>query len=195
MRVLISILFILQIFESAKAQTFPLLSAIRSPYFILNSGQDSSLIPGLKNKSTQIIYLLFSAEEDPIGLDPGLSTDGRWRAINLMNILKEQEIAAFFSTPFRRNILTIQPLCEYLKMGTNYYDQSDLKSLYDQIDKYKPFEIVVMVHKETLPKIMEHYLGRPFVENVENQPSDRIFVLERPLKGTPNLRNYRYNIR
>ena len=81
----------------------------------------------------QLIVLLFHAEQDTIGLDPGLSTEGRWRAINLLRIMKTIEFGAFFTTPFRNNILTLQPLVDYKKTQPRYYDQSDIQVL----DVYK----------------------------------------------------------
>ncbi|MEO6189069.1 MAG: hypothetical protein ABIO44_00605 [Saprospiraceae bacterium] len=176
-------------------QELPMLSGIRSKYFILNNGEDSCLSNGLKNSSVQMIYLLFAAEEDPIGLDPGLSIDGRWRSIHLMNILKDEDIAACFSTPFRRNELTLQVLSEKIQIPITYYDQADLKSLFNKIQNLKNNSTVVMVHKETLPLIIEHFTQKAFTESIVNQPSDRIFVLERPVKGTSKIQTFRYNIR
>jgi hypothetical protein len=77
----------------------PVLSGIRGSYLILNGGMDSMKLTGLESSSHQLIFCMFHAEEDPIGLDPGLSTDGRWRAINLLKILKNLEFKALFTTP------------------------------------------------------------------------------------------------
>ena len=189
--VFINLLLISNVFGQEQAT----LSGIRNKYFILNNGEDSCLSNGLKNASVQMIYLLFAAEEDPIGLDPGLSVDGRWRSINLMKILKDEEIEACFSTPFKRNELTLQVLREKLQIPLTYYDQADLKSLFNKIKNLKNNNVVVMVHKETLPLIIEHFTQKAFSESIINQPSDRIFVLERPLKGTSKVQTFRYNIR
>lgn len=177
------------------AQKISTLSAIRGNYFILDKGQDSLLIQGLKHSSTQLIFFFFAAEEDPIGLDPGLSIDGRWRAINLLSIFKELPIDALISTPFRRNILTIQPLSEVKKMDIQYYDQADLKAFHDNIKHLRSGEAIVMVHKETIVKILEHYLQKPFTGTIENPLYDRIFVLERPVSGLCTLHSFRYDIR
>ncbi len=177
------------------AQDCPTLIQIRNNYYIFNDGLDSVQIKNKQNRTTQIVYFLFAAEEDPIGLDPGLSIDGRWRSMNLLNIFREVEIGAFFSTPFRRNVLTIQPLTENKKATITYYDQADLKSLFNQIEKLAPRDVIVMAHKETLPKIIEHYTKSVFSEKIDNQPSDRIFVLERKLSGAAIIRTFGYNIR
>ena len=171
------------------------LSAIRGEYFILDKGTDSLRIRGLKDPKVQMMYFLFAAEEDPIGLDPGLSTDGRWRAIHLAEILRQQEIAGFFSTPFRRNVLTLQPVCEQKQTQVQYYDQADLTSLYNQIGKLRAGDVVLMVHKESFERILEHFTGQKPALNADNQPSDRIFVVERNLAGDTRFSVFSYDIR
>ena len=42
--------------------------------------------------TAQYFFFIFEAEEDTIGLDPGLSTNGRWRAIHLAKIFKEYSL-------------------------------------------------------------------------------------------------------
>lgn len=175
--------------------TLRVLSAIRGDFFILDKGTDSIRIKGLRDPRVQMMYFLFAAEEDPVGLDPGLSTDGRWRAIHLADILKEQNIAAFFSTPFRRNILTLQPVCDKKQNQPLYYDQADLKSLFDQVNKLGSGDVVIMIHKESFGKMLELFSGQKHTINVDNQPTDRIFVLERSLVGSSRLSVFTYDIR
>ncbi|MEP7196179.1 MAG: hypothetical protein ABI851_06635 [Saprospiraceae bacterium] len=192
-----ALILILTVFfiEKINAQELPLLTAIRGNYFILNHDSDSLFVSGLKNSNSQMIYFLFAAEEDPIGLDPGLSNDGRWRSINLLNIFRDYDLAAYFSTPFRRNVLTLQPLSEYTKIPVSYYDQADLKSLYDKLNKLKSSDVIIMAHKESLPKIIEHFTQKGFTENITDQVYDRIFVLERSLSGLSTVRVFKYDIR
>ncbi|NOT36172.1 MAG: hypothetical protein HOP11_02210 [Saprospiraceae bacterium] len=185
----------MQFLTSTYAQTVSTLTDIRGNYFILNGGKDSVFVQGLKNESTQLLFFFFAAEEDPIGLDPGLSTDGRWRALHLMQIFKTMRIGALISTPFRRNVLTIQPLSDAKKLEVNYYDQADLKALYDELKHLQSQEAVIMVHKETVSKIFEHYIQKPFTGNIENPSYDRIFVIERPVSGPCALHSFRYDIR
>ncbi|MFN8280527.1 MAG: histidine phosphatase family protein [Saprospiraceae bacterium] len=175
--------------------TLRTLSAIRGDFFILDNATDSVRIRGLRDPRVQMMYFLFAAEEDPVGLDPGLSTDGRWRAIHLADILREQNIVAFFSTPFRRNILTLQPVCDKKQIQPLYYDQADLKSLFDQVNKFGSGDVVIMIHKESFGKMLELFSGQKHTINVDNQPANRIFVLERSLVGSSRLSVYTYDIR
>lgn len=181
--------------SSVQAQDLNTLTAIRKPYFILNNGADSIFVEGLKNSSTQLVFMFFAAEEDPVGLDPGLSNDGRWRSIHLLNIFKEFDLGALLSTPFRRNLLTLQPLNDFKKLGIEYYDQADLKALVDKMRHLKSKELILMVHKESVARIIEEYSGLELDDKIENTYYDRIFVIERPVSGQCKLHSFRYNIR
>lgn len=195
-RILIFVYFGLIWAYISNAQELKTVSAMRSSFLIFNKGEDSLQLKALKYPSTsQIIFFFFAAEEDPIGLDPGLSTDGRWRAINIISILKEFEPTSIFSTPFRRNILTLQPFSDARRIDIQYYDQADLKALLDKLKKLNSNDAIVMVHKETVSKIIESLTGLPFTDKLENSCSDRIFVLERPMNGQAILHSFRYDIR
>ena len=173
----------------------PVLSGIRGSYLILNGGMDSMKLKGLESSNHQFIFCMFHAEEDPIGLDPGLSTDGRWRAINLLKILKNLEFKAFFTTPFRNNILTLQPLTEFKGMELTYYDQADLISLYNQVEYQYPGYLLMMIHHSTFPKIFKHFTGKDLMEDVSLEPANRIYIIHRSPKSNPEFFIFRYNIR
>ncbi|MBK6824505.1 MAG: hypothetical protein IPG87_16570 [Saprospiraceae bacterium] len=173
----------------------PLLSGIKGNFFILNEGRDSMEFAGLKDSQSQLIFCLFHAEEDPIGLDPGLSTDGRWRALNLLKILKNIEFKAFFTTPFRNNILTLQPLTDFKRTQPVYYDQADLKSLFNQIDNVNPGNLVMMIHHATFPTIFKNFMGEDLLEDISLEPANRIFIIYREPKSKPTFFTFRYNIR
>lgn len=173
----------------------PVLSGIRGNYLILNAGVDSMKLAGLGNSNHQLIFCVFHAEEDTIGLDPGLSTDGRWRAINLLKILKNLEFKAFFTTPFRNNILTLQPLTDFKNMDVTYYDQADLNSLYNQVDYLKPGNLLMMIHHATFPKIFKNFTGKDLTEDVSLEPANRIYIIHRSPKSNPEFFIFRYNIR
>ncbi len=193
---IILILILLSEIQTVCAQEFKTLTAIRGTYFIFNRDEDSLQIKALKNPAShQLLFFFFAAEEDPIGLDPGLSTDGRWRAINIINIFKELDPNSLFSTTFRRNILTLQPYSDSRNLEIQFYDQADLEALVNKIGKMKAEDAIIMVHRESVSKLIESLSGVPFTYTLENSCSDRIFVLERPMNGQAVLHSFRYDIR
>ena len=144
--------------------------------------------------TAQYFFFIFEAEEDTIGLDPGLSTNGRWRAIHLAKIFKEYSFKTIFSTPFRKGILTLQPLTDQTKQKLTYYDQADIKALHKKMENAWPASCIIIIHKETFPLILKKYLKQAFTENISTEPSDKIYVLKRTKKQS-QLFSYRYKIR
>lgn len=110
-----------------------LLQEIAFGKFYFSNG-DSLYMPSLTQEDQQLIVFLFHAEQDTIGLDPGLSIQGRYRAIKLLNLMKNIPFAAYYTTPFRNNILTLQPLVDRNKAEIQYYDQADIKALVKKLN-------------------------------------------------------------
>ncbi|MBK9271595.1 MAG: hypothetical protein IPM48_08345 [Saprospiraceae bacterium] len=191
---IVFLLFFSQTFAEAQ-DNYPYLTAIRPPFLILNDGLDSLRLKGLESASVQTIFMVFHAEQDEIGLDPGLSTDGRWRAIQLMNLLKNVEFEKYFSTPFRKNVLTLEPLTNSRKAEVSLYDQADLKSLFKQLDLSIPDELVMVVQIQTFPQILRYLLGTEHTEILSSQPTDMIYILERKAGQQALLHKFKYKIR
>ncbi|MBK8245637.1 MAG: histidine phosphatase family protein [Saprospiraceae bacterium] len=170
----------------------PVLNSIRGAYFVSNDAKDSVYSKDLKNPSVQTIYLLLHAEIDSIGLDPGLTSEGRWRAIKLIKLFKEREIKAFFTTPFRRNILTLQPIVDSYGKEVIYYDNSDLKSFYKQLDLYKNGDFIVIVDKSYVKEIIANLTLMPFTENLSINSSEDFFVVQKFQKDKPKFWRFKY---
>ena len=170
----------------------PVLNSIRGAYFVSNDAKDSVYSKDLKNPSVQTIYLLLHAEIDSIGLDPGLTSEGRWRAIKLIKLFKEREIKAFFTTPFRRNILTLQPIVDSYGKEVIYYDNSDLKSFYKQLDLYKNGDFIVIVDKSYVKEIIANLTMMPFTENLSINSSEDFFVVQKSQKDKPKFWRFKY---
>jgi len=148
-----------------------------------------------KTKDTaQYFFFIFEAEEDTIGLDPGLSTNGRWRAIQLAKIFKNYSFKSIFSTPFRKGILTLQPLTDQSKQKVIYYDQADIKSFHKKLENAWPEPCLIIVHKETFPLILKKYLKEFFKEDISKEPSENMYILKYTKKQS-QLFSYRYKIR
>jgi len=170
----------------------PVLNSIRGAYFVSKDAKDSVYSKDLKNPSVQTIYLLLHAEIDSIGLDPGLTSEGRWRAIKLIKLFKEREIKAFFTTPFRRNILTLQPIVDSYGKEVIYYDNSDLKSFYKQLDLYKNGDFIVIVDKSYVKEIIANLTMMPFTENLSIDSSEDFFVVQKFQKDKPKFWRFKY---
>lgn len=158
------------------------------------TGDSLSLDLSLNSKS-QFIVFAFHAEEDTIGMDPGLSIDGRWRAINLLNICKELNFKGYFTTPFRNNILTLQPLVDYKQSKMSYYDQADLEKLSQNIKTLYPSPVLVMVHPESVGKLFEQLTKQKLNISLEGNLSEKLILIQRYTTQASHWKEYKYSIR
>ncbi len=153
---------------------------------------DSLPLPSLKGREYQLVLMVFHAEEDTIGLDPGLSTPGRYRAINLQKLFRDVPFAGFYTTPFRKNILSLQPLLDAKNGKTSFYDQADIKALVKKIEVLYPEPAIVMVHPETLSDLVNQLSAlnlKP--EQCQSQP-DMLLLLERSTTSKPRIHFLHY---
>jgi hypothetical protein len=161
---------------------------------ILNNGDTLPLV-SLSNQKYQLILFAFHSEEDTIGLDPGLSVDGRWRAIHLSNLFKQIDFKGYYTTPFRNNILTLQPLVDFKKTKVSYYDQADLQSLTKSIKSVFPSPVIVVVHPETVGLIFEQLTQQKYPYTLQGNLSEKLIVIQRANKGSSKWNEFVYSIR
>lgn len=171
-----------------------LLQEIAFGKFYFSNG-DSLYMPSLTQEDQQLIVFLFHAEQDTIGLDPGLSIQGRYRAIKLLNLMKNIPFAAYYTTPFRNNILTLQPLVDKNKAEIQYYDQADIKALVKKIEYLFPQPVIIMVHPETVRDLVHQLAGGPIDINIDGNKADKLFFLERSRNQEASLNSCKYNFR
>ncbi|MBK8956229.1 MAG: hypothetical protein IPM34_11845 [Saprospiraceae bacterium] len=182
-------------FSARTQENEPYVVKIQNGQVYCNTGDSIDVSPTTLQNS-QMVFLLFHAEQDTIGMDPGLSIPGRYRALNLLKLFKDQDIKAFYSTPFRNNVLTLQPLLDSKKIDVVYYDQADIAALVKKIDHIYPESAMVVVHPQTLHKILSQLSGRELTYKVSGNLSEKLILLSRNKKsGTSLMRNFRYPIR
>lgn len=173
----------------------PQLMRIQKDCIYFTNG-DSLLMERPAKNPAQSIFLLFHAEQDTIGMDPGLSIQGRYRAIHLLKLFKELDIKACYSTPFRNNVLTMQPLMDSKKIEVIYYDQADIAALVQKIDHIYPATAMIVVHPQTIHKILSQLTGKELSYKSAGNLSEKLIFLSRNKKSNSYaMKNLRYPIR
>ncbi len=143
------------------------------------SNGDSINIPSLQGRDYQMVLMVFHAEEDTIGLDPGLSIPGRYRALNLLKLFREVPFSGYYTTPFRKNILSLQPLLDAKNGKTSFYDQADIKALVKKVDVLYPEPVIIMVHPETVSDLVNQLSSLHLTPEQCQNKSDQLLLLER----------------
>lgn len=123
-------------------------------------------------------YLVRHAEKMKDQPDPSLTEEGRVRAEDLADRLKDANVTKIYSSDYVRTRLTAAPLAEDRGLELTLYDPRDLPGLAD-ILLSQTGQIVVAGHSNTTPqlaKLMGVEPGTPIVEETEY---DRLYVITR----------------
>ena len=103
---------------------------------------------------TKEIYLTRHAEKQHDGTrDPSLTNQGQLRAETIAQFLKSKNIAAIYSTNYKRTMETAGATAKMLGLEIKHYDPSQLKAFADELKKVKGNALVVG-HSNTTPDLV-----------------------------------------
>lgn len=105
------------------------------------------------NNNVTTVYLVRHAEKAS-GDDPVLTPEGEARAQRLAEMLADKDVAAVFSTDFRRTKMTAEPVAKDHQLRITDYDPSDLKAFAKKLKReYKGKTVLVVGHSNTTPTL------------------------------------------
>ncbi len=126
-----------------------------------------------------VIFLVRHAERAAISghvpSDTGLSPEGRARAEALAQALKDAQIAAIYTTEYKRSNETAAPLAQSLGIRPEVIPGDDLRSLVAKL-KAAQGNVLVVGHSNTLPQIISA-LGISSRVTVAESDYDNLFVV------------------
>ncbi len=92
--------------------------------------------------------------------DPQLSAEGKIRAIELRETLKDKNIRTIFSTNTIRTISTAKPLCNLRGINIELYNHRDtLMQFIDRLNKIKKGNVLIVGHSNTVDDIVNKLCG------------------------------------
>lgn len=145
-----------------------------------------ALITFAQNQTTFI--LVRHAEKANDGTrNPPLNEDGKTRSANLAEMLASQEIAALYSTPFKRTQETLQPIADMKSLEVQSYDPyAKGEWLATLAEKHAGGTVVISGHSNTIPSLANALLGNEtFSQFDESDYSNLIIIVASEVgKGT-----------
>ena len=138
-----------------------------------------------------VVVVRHAEKADDGTRDPDLTEAGRKRACALVDVLAETEIAAIYTTQYRRTRATAEPLAadRDLEIQVREITGENMATWFDsmvaEIHRDHAGRTVVMVgHSNTVPRIVEVMTGRD-AEAMSEREYDRLIVVtsERPGSG------------
>lgn len=129
--------------------------------------------------STTFILVRHAEKADDGTRNPSLNEMGQERAANLAEILSKQEIAALYSTPYKRTQETLQPLADNMKLEVQDYDPySKGEWLAELYKMHEGKTVVISGHSNTIPSLANALLGtETFQQFDEKEYSNLIIVV------------------
>ena len=147
--------------------------------------------------TTTIIFVRHAEKDLSVKDDPELTEDGQRRAFELTRQMKDADVVAgidaIYSTPFKRNVATVEPLSKLLELPINLYDKNYYKSVLETIlDNHKGKIILVVGHSDTLANLMAELGASKSVPTIADNEYDNIYIVSIPWFGKTKTIRLRY---
>jgi broad specificity phosphatase PhoE len=101
--------------------------------------------------------------------DPDLSAEGKSRATRLGEIFKKADIAALYSTPYKRTQQTLEPLAKLLSLSVVSYQAMVKEDIDLMIQKHAGKTVLLSGHSNTIPHVINYLIGeekyKPFTDD------------------------------
>ncbi len=99
------------------------------------------------------VYLIRHFEKQSQPDDPALTSEGHWRAKQLVSKLENVDIKHIYSTPYNRTQQTAAPLASRLNVKVKTYSGNALEALSERI-KADKVNVLVVGHSNTTPALI-----------------------------------------
>ncbi len=136
---------------------------------------------------TTLILVRHAEKMDDGTRDPELSTAGKERANDLINLLRETPIDAIYTTDYKRTRETVTPLAREKGMELKTYAPKDKTALTKIIEDNKGKTIVMVGHSNTTPWVANALLGEDKYPDWKDDDYDNVLILSVRTNGTANV--------
>lgn len=137
-------------------------------------------------------YLVRHAEKD-YGDDPVLTKQGKERANRLMEILKNVDLAAVYSTDTKRTQSTARPTAEDHNLNIVSYRPSLLRELSEKLRSlYRGKAVLIVGHSNTTPAIANYLTDSDEHPRFSELDYTNLYVVTLPRIGAPDVQKLRY---
>lgn len=130
------------------------------------------------------------SKDDP--RDPSLSEEGVKRAQALKELLSQADIAALYSSPYKRTKSTVQPIADAKGLEVQIYDPRSAEFLKGIMNDFKGKTVVISGHSNTTPNVVNALIGNNKFKQLSEDDYGKIFVVSVTEigKGTATVLSY-----
>lgn len=141
------------------------------------NGCNTTTAPATDSAVTTIILVRHAEKASDGTRDPDLNEAGKKRAIHLATMLKHENIAALYSTPYKRTQQTLQPLSDAKSIEITDYKPMDDAFLPMVLEKNKGETIVISGHSNTIPGLVNQLLDEQKYQQLDEKEYDKLFIV------------------
>ena len=127
---------------------------------------------------TTFILVRHAEKADDGTRNPPLNDGGKERSARLADLVKNQEVAALYSTPFKRTQETLEPLAEQKELEIKGYDPFAKDDWLETIIKqHTGGTVVICGHSNTIPSLANSLLGEDVFEQFEESDYSNLIII------------------
>jgi phosphohistidine phosphatase SixA/YHS domain-containing protein len=143
--------------------------------------------------SVTTIILVRHAEKQKDGSEnPTLTNEGIVRAIQLAYILREEKVAAVFSTDYERTLKTAEPTAEFHELPVQkYLPQNQTLFLENVLQRYRGKTVLIVGHSNTVPAMLDILTGENYWKIKDYMYND-LFIVNTIRKGEGRTLHLKY---
>jgi broad specificity phosphatase PhoE len=138
-----------------------------------------------QDKSITTFILVRHAEKDLTQStnDPDLSPVGKARATRLVEMLKQTDIQAVYSTNFKRTQQTVEQVAQSKSLAVTVYDARNTADIDAMVQKHVGQTILVSGHSNTVPAFANYLIGEEKYQPMGDGEYGNIIVISITERG------------
>ncbi|MFT7073017.1 phosphoglycerate mutase family protein [Patiriisocius sp. Uisw_017] len=143
---------------------------------LFSSGNTNKKNNGI-SKETTTFYLVRHAEKDTsVAENPPLTETGIQRAKSLAIFLEDKNVAAVYSTNYKRTKSTAKFTAESNTVVIQYYQPG---ALYSEsfLEKHKGETVLIVGHSNTIPSLVNKILGENRFDMIPEKEYDHLYIV------------------
>lgn len=147
----------------------------------------------ITDDSLTTIILVRHAEKELDGSkNPALTKEGAVRAIELAYILREEPIAAVFSTDYERTLKTAEPTAQFHELPVQkYLPQNQELFLENVLRQYQGKTVLIVGHSNTVPMMLNTLTGKNYL-GIKDYVYNDLFIVTGIRKGEGKTLHLKY---
>lgn len=115
--------------------------------------------------------------------DPDLSADGKTRAVRLNELLKKTDVAAVYSTPYKRTQQTVEALATEKGLKVISYQANKMDEIDTMIKQHAGGTVVVSGHSNTIPLVANYLIGEDKYKQFDDADYGNIIIISVAERG------------